>query len=155
MVLKRPTALFVDEALVHDEEWFVVWQQLDVIGLRLRGPIGDQRSAAWRHWCDDYFQRDAWPRVMALDLRAALSDESLPGRLRSAYWVQNVLGRIAFATVLVGNNFATNLAVRAALRIAARPNVVVRHDIEHFALDVSDMLAGRTPPITRSESAWV
>ena len=92
---------------------------------------------------------------MALDLRTALSDESLPGRLRSAYWVQNLLGRIAFATVLVGNNFATNLAVREALRIAARPNVVVRHDIEHFALDVGDMLAGRTPPVTRSESAWV
>lgn len=155
MVLKRPTALFVDEALVHDEGWFFVWQQLDVIGLRLTGRIEDRHSTAWRQWCDDYFRRDAWPRVVAFDLRAAISDESLPGRLRSAHWIQSVLRRIAFGSVLVGNNFTTNLAVRAALRVAGSPNIVMRHEVEHFALDVSDALAGRTPPVTRSESAWV
>lgn len=155
MVLKRPTALFVDEALVHDEGWFQVWQQLDIIGLRLSGTIDDRRSPLWRAWLDRYFARDAWPRVVALDLRTAVSEESLPRRLYMAQWVHNVLERIDFCTVLVGDHMGTNLSLRAALRIAARPNIVARHEIEHFALDVSDMLAGRLPPITRSESAWV
>ncbi len=155
MVLKRPTALFVEDALVHDEGWFQVWQQLDVIGLRLNGVIDDRRNPMWRAWLDRYFTQDAWPRVVAIDLRAAVSEESLPRRLYMAQWVHTVLARIEFCSVLIGNNVATNLSLRAALRIAARPNIVTRHEIEHFALDVSDMLAGRTPPVTRSESAWV
>ena len=155
MVLKRPTALFIDDALVHDEGWFQVWQQLDVIGFRLNGSIDDTRSNAWRAWFDDYFRRDGWPQAIAGDLRTTISSASLPRRLQTANWIHTAFGRIAFCTALTGNNIATNLSLRAALRIASRPNIVVRHEIEHFALDVSDMLAGRIPPVTRSESAWV
>ncbi len=50
MEVKRPTALFIEDALVHDEGWFQVWQQLDVIGFRLNGVIDDARSSAWRGW---------------------------------------------------------------------------------------------------------
>lgn len=155
MVLNRPTALFIEDALVHDEGWFQVWQQLDVIGFRLTGPIDDAHSNAWRAWFDDYFRRDGWPRAIACDLRATISMASLPRRLHTANWIHTTFGRVAHCTALTGSHVATNLSLRAALRIAGRPNIVVRHEIEHFALDVSDMLAGRTPPVTRSESAWV
>jgi hypothetical protein len=149
MEVKRPTALFIEDALVHDEG------QLDVIGFRLNGVINDARSHAWRGWYDDYFRRDGWPRGIACDLRAAISNTSLPRRLQMAQWIHGTLGRVSCCTVLMGNSAATRLSLRAALRIAARSNIVVRSEVEHFALDVGDMLAGSAPPAMRSEPAWV
>jgi hypothetical protein len=154
MVLKRPTALFIDEALVHDEGWFQVWQQLDVMGIRLNGVIDDRHSTAWRTWLDEYFRRDGWPRGLVADLRTTISSASLPRRLQTAQWIHTICGSITCCSALIGDHAVTNLTLRAALRIAGRSNIVVRHDIEHFALDVSDLLSGHTPPATRSDAAW-
>lgn len=135
--------LFIDDARLHDGGFFAVWRRGDVVGVRIVGPLDDERNPVWRAWLDDRFARDGMPRFLALDVKSATPAASLPKRMQTAAWGRRLLGQISLGTIHLGHKANVSLAVKAILRVSGMDNVWLRTDDDAFAADIDAMLRGR------------
>jgi hypothetical protein len=142
-------SFFTEDKRLHDGGFFGVWRARvaagghDVVGIRIVGPLTDERNPVWRAWLDERFAVDGWPRFIALNVKDALPAASLPRRLQTAMWGKKVLGLIERATIHLGSEASVSLTVRATLRIAGMNNVDLRDTDAAFADDVRHMLGAR------------
>ncbi len=140
------SVLFVDETKLHDGDFFAVWRRRghggDVVGVRIVGPLTDEKNPVWRAWLDARFATDGWPRFIALDVKDAIPAASLPTkRLQTAMWGKSTLGRIERGSIHLGHEASVSLTVRATLRIAGMSNVSLHHSDAAFDDDINTMLA--------------
>jgi hypothetical protein len=147
-------ALFVEDARLHEGGFFGVWRRGDVVGVRITGPLTDERNPVWRAWLDARFAVDGWPRFIALDVKDAIPAASLPKRLQTALWSKQALSTIEYGCVQLGREASVSLTVRATLRIAGIGNISLHTTDDAFDADVGQMLAGVCPTgTTRADPA--
>jgi hypothetical protein len=137
--------LFRDDHLLHSDDFYAVWRSRDVVGVRIHGPLTDERNPIWRAQVDALCDRDGWPRFVALDVKDAIPAASLPRRVQTALWGKKTLQRITCGSIHLGEDSRVSVTVRAILRVAGMDNVLLRSTDLEFERDVASMLRDESP----------
>jgi hypothetical protein len=137
--------LFHADHLLHQDDFYAVWRSGDVVGVRIVGPLTDERNPLWRAKLDALCERDGWPRFIALDVKSAIPAATLPKRVQTALWGKRTLQRITCGSIHLGEDGRVSLTVGAILRVAGMDNVLLRTSDAAFERDVTLMLRGEKP----------
>lgn len=136
---------FPDSELVVSGDGHRLYRSAHVFGVELFGVLDDAASDGWRAAVTGELDRNGRPRFFTLDASEAQPVSGLSTRVRSAAFARAEAQRFDWAVLYTGNGGKTSFMVKAVLRMAGMPNVVVVPTADVYAAAIAALRAGRRP----------
>ncbi len=115
-------------SLVEDQGWWAFWREGPVIGVRIIGPLTDEKNPVWRARLDEHMAEVGYPALGELDVRGATPAASTPNRVKTAMWCRKVLTHIPRVLILTRPEHDVTFAIKIILRVAGMSNAEIVHD---------------------------
>ena len=123
----------------------LIWRRDSTMLIQVIGLLDDAVSEGWRGLATADFERQGYPRFIAVDFAHSDPQNSMMTRYRSASFVRETMKRVEYAAVLSGSSAGPTVVIRAVLRTLGLPNLVMLSDADEFTQSVASMLRGVRP----------